>query len=109
MDQDMKSVVEELNLEIKALNSSPNVPYVDVSLVCGMVQAMIAATMDKNLFQEAEPGQRGSVFGVLLAFEKAIIKQVLEEKGEGFVIWVPRSECITSESDEIGGIVLSEA
>ena len=102
MDQDMKSVVEELNLEIKALNSSPNFPYVDVSMVCGMVQAMVAATYDAESFPGSTEEQRGAVYGALLALEKAVIKQVMDEKGKGFVIWVPRSECITNESDEIG-------
>ena len=92
MLKQMDTVIAELNNEFQKLNEGGSVPYINGSLVLGMLQAASEAALTSKEMQMTDM-ERSNIFVALLAISKAITNEMINDKKDGLIIWVPRTEC----------------
>ena len=92
MLKQMNTVIAELNSEFQKLNEGGSVPYINGSLVLGMLQTAAEATLTSKEIQMTDM-EKGNVFASILAITKAIVSKMMNDEKDGLIIWVPRTEC----------------
>ena len=96
MLKQMEPIIAELNSEFQKLNEGGSVPYINGSLVLGMIQTAAEAALRSEEVQMTDM-ERGNIFVAMIALSKAITSKMINDKKDGLIIWVPRVECKIGE------------
>jgi len=92
MLKQMEPIIAELNSEFQKLNEGGSVPYINGSLVLGLLQTAAEASLTSKDLPITDE-ERNYIFISILAIAKSIVSKMTNDAQDGLIIWVPRVEC----------------